>query len=137
LEVAASSAGLALDQGELEVARWCFRSRRMAGRGTESHSAGQLTYIPLKALAETLGVLGIGLQGSAEPGSPQTRRLLDAFATQTAMALERVRLLREAQDAHIMKARENLERALMNSISHDLRTPLAAITGALSAVLDE
>ena len=134
---AAASAGLALEKTELEVADWCFHSRRMAGRGTESYSAGEFTYVPLKALADTLGVLGIRLQAAEDPGSPQTRRLLDAFATQTAMALERVRLFREAQEAHMLKARQNLERALLNSISHDLRTPLAAITGALSAVLDE
>ena len=137
LQVAASSSGLDLDPRSLEVADWSFRSRRMAGRGTESFSADEFTYIPLKALADTLGVLGIRLEHTDNPGSPQTRRMLDAIATQTAMALERVRLLREAQEAHIMKARENLERALLNSISHDLRTPLAAITGALSAILDE
>ncbi|QWV99814.1 hypothetical protein KP003_19980 [Geomonas nitrogeniifigens] len=53
------------------------------------------------------------------------------------MALERLRLLRQAQETRILKERENLERALLNSISHDLRTPLTAITGALSAVLEE
>jgi len=136
LPVAASSQGLDLHEGELEVADWCFRSRRMAGRGTESYNAGEITYVPIKALADTLGVLGIKLQGEEDPQSPQTRRLLDAFATQTAMALERIRLFRQAQEAQILKARENLERALLNSISHDLRTPLAAITGALSALLD-
>ena len=137
LQVAAASEGLELDRRELEVAEWSFRSRRMAGRGTESYSADEFTYIPLKALADTLGVLGIRLDEADDPESAQTRRMLDAFATQTAMALERARLFREAQEAHILKARENLERALLNSISHDLRTPLAAITGALSAVLDE
>jgi two-component system, OmpR family, sensor histidine kinase KdpD len=137
LKIAAASAGLDLDQGELEVANWSFRSRRLAGRGSASHSSSEFTYIPLKALADTLGVLCIRLDSADEPASPQTRRMLGAFATQTAMALERVRLFREAQEAQVLKARENLERALLNSISHDLRTPLAAITGALSAILDE
>jgi two-component system sensor histidine kinase KdpD len=137
LQVAAASSGLDLEPRSLEVAQWCFRSRRMAGRGTQSFSADGFTYIPLKALADVLGVLGIRLKETDNPGSPQTRRMLDAIATQTAMALERVRLLRQAQEAQILKGRENLERALLNSISHDLRTPLAAITGALSAILEE
>lgn len=137
LVLASKSATLSPGECALEVAGWSFRSRRWAGNGTESYSGEELIYIPLKALAQTLGVLGIRLDRLENPASQQTRRLLDAFASQTAIAFERGRLMEEAQEAQILKARENLERALLNSISHDLRTPLAAITGALSAVLDE
>jgi two-component system, OmpR family, sensor histidine kinase KdpD len=137
LVLAAKSASLPPGDFALEVAAWSFRSRRWAGHGTESYSGEEMIYIPIKALAQTLGVLGIRLDRSENTRSQQTHRLLDAFASQTAIALERGRLMEKAQEAQILTARENLERALLNSISHDLRTPLAAITGALSAVLDE
>jgi two-component system, OmpR family, sensor histidine kinase KdpD len=136
LSLAGASTSLSPGERELEVANWSINSRRMAGNGTDSYSGDRLTYIPMKVLADSVGVLGIRLK-SEDPQSPQTRRLLEAFATLIAMALERARLMREAQEAQLLKARDSLERALLNSISHDLRTPLAAITGALSAVLDE
>ena len=65
------------------------------------------------------------------------RRLLDAFATQAAMAMERVQLLPAGRAGPDLQARENLERALLNSISHDLRTPLVSITGSSPACRDE
>lgn len=137
LEVAASSRGLALSSGDREVALWSYRSRRLAGRGTDSYASSSFIFIPLKALAQTLGVLCIELEGVHEQETDQIRHLVDACATQISMALERVRLSRQAQQAEIHQARESLERALLNSISHDLRTPLATITGVLSAVLEE
>jgi K+-sensing histidine kinase KdpD len=133
--LAAASDGLQVGVADLEVARWSFDSRRTAGRGTNSYSTCLLTYFPLKVLADTLGVLAVALD-DVRLQEKETRLLVNSFATQTAMALERVRLMEAAQEAQVLKARENLERALLNSISHDLRTPLAAITGALSAVLD-
>jgi two-component system sensor histidine kinase KdpD len=137
LELAAASRDLILEPGDLEMAVWSYRSRRFAGRGSDSFAGSPLTMLPIKALANTLGVLAVSLPDSADPSGNQLRRLLDACATQAALALERVRLSEEAQQLQILKARENLERALLNSVSHDLRTPLAAITGVLSAVLDE
>jgi two-component system sensor histidine kinase KdpD len=53
------------------------------------------------------------------------------------MAMERVQFSRQAEQAQILQARENLERALLNSISHDLRSPLASVTGVLSSLLEE
>jgi two-component system, OmpR family, sensor histidine kinase KdpD len=137
LELAAASRDLPLGPNEEEIALWAYRSRRPAGRGSDSFGGSPFCFLPVKALANTLGVLAIRLPGSEDAAGIPMRRLLDACATQAALALERFRLAREAQQAQILKARENLERALLNSISHDLRTPLATITGVLSAVLDE
>lgn len=109
----------------------------MAGAGTDSHAGDPLTYVPLKALAETHGVLVLRLEEEDILHAAELHRLLNAYSAQIAMALERLRLLQQAQEARILKARHNLERSLLNSISHDLCTPLAAITGALSAVLEE
>ncbi|QXE93099.1 hypothetical protein KP001_16250 [Geomonas subterranea] len=108
----------------------------MAGAGCDSHGGDPLTYVPLKALVETHGVLVLKLEEETLHPA-ELHRLLNAYATQVAIALERLRLLQQAQETRILKERENLERALLNSISHDLRTPLTAITGALSAVLEE
>ncbi|WP_236026680.1 DUF4118 domain-containing protein [Geomonas diazotrophica] len=137
LALAAASSGFALPPEALQVAEWCLRSRRLAGAGTDSYGGDRLTYVPLKALAETHGVLALRLEEQDVRQDVELQRLLSAYATQIAMALERLRLLRQAQETRILKERENLERALLNSISHDLRTPLTAITGALSAVLEE
>jgi two-component system, OmpR family, sensor histidine kinase KdpD len=137
LEVAASSRGLALSATDQEIAFWSFRSRRLAGRGTDSYASSSFLFIPLKALAQTLGVLCIKPEGHPEPETGQLRRLVDSYATQISMALERLHLADQAQQAEIHQARESLERALLNSISHDLRTPLVTITGVLSAVLEE
>jgi len=136
-ELAAHSRELPLTPSDREIALWCFRSRRPAGRGSDSFTSSPLSFVPIKALANQLGVLAVRLPDEEDPGGAPMRRLLDACATQAALALERVRLTGEAQQLQILRARENLERALLNSVSHDLRTPLATITGVLTAVLDE
>ncbi|ACM21331.1 osmosensitive potassium channel sensor histidine kinase KdpD, USP_OKCHK and GAF domain-containing [Geotalea daltonii FRC-32] len=94
-------------------------------------------YLPLQTKGAVRGILGIKLNVEEEHQNQQVRRLLDAFAAQTAMALERAHLARQAEHAQILQAREKLERALLNSVSHDLRTPLVSITGALSTLRNE
>jgi two-component system sensor histidine kinase KdpD len=126
-----------LDLKERAVADWTFRNHQEAGCGTATLGSADLLYLPLKTSANILGVLGVRMTDPADYNSQQHRLLLDAFAGQTAMALERVRFSQQAEQAQILQARENLERALLNSISHDLRTPLASITGALSSLRDQ
>jgi two-component system, OmpR family, sensor histidine kinase KdpD len=125
------------DLKEQAVAGWVLRNQQAAGRGTTTLGSAKYLYLPLKTSASTLGVLGIRLADEADYTSPQIRLLLDAFAGQTAMALERVQLAQEAEKAKILATRENLERALLNSISHDLRSPLASITGILSSLKEQ
>jgi two-component system sensor histidine kinase KdpD len=137
LELKAGSPGLTLDVKEQAVADWAFRNRQPSGRGTDTLGSSALLYLPLQGSATLLGVLGVKLDNEAEHRSPQIRRLLDAFASQTAMAMERVQLGKQAEQAQILQARETLERALLNSISHDFRTPLSSITGVLSSLKDE
>ena len=125
------------DLKEQAVAGWSFRNQQAAGRGTTTLGSAKHLYLPLKTSVSTLGVLGIKLADEAGYTSPQIRLLLDAFAGQTAMALERVELARQAEQTQIFAARESLERALLNSISHDLRSPLASITGILSSLKEQ
>jgi two-component system, OmpR family, sensor histidine kinase KdpD len=134
LEVKGSSKDLSLDMKELAVADWVFRNRQPAGRGTGTLGSAALLFLPLQASTDVLGVLGVKLHEDADYASQEQRRLLDAFASQATMAIERVQLVKQAEQAQILQAREGLERALLNSISHDLRTPLVSISGALDTL---
>ncbi len=137
LKVAAAGTGAAAGEKELAVADWAFRNRRPAGRGTETLGSAEFLHLPLQASGGVLGILGVKLEDQAGYRMPRIRRLIDAFAGQAAMAMERVLLSRKAEEAQLLEARENLERALLNSISHDLRTPLVSITGALDMLREE
>ena len=132
----ASTPGYTPDEHELAVANWAFEHGQPAGRGTDTLPAAPLRCQPLKTARGLVGVLGLR---PMQPGSlltPEQRLALDAFANQAALALERATLVEQARQAELLQATEKLQAALLNSISHDLRTPLVAITGALSA-LDE
>jgi len=137
LDLMAASEGLTLGVKEQAVADWAFRNRHPAGHGTDTLVSADLIYLPLQTPASVLGVMGVRLEDEIEYRSTESRRLLDAFATQAAMAMERVQFSRQAEQAQILQARENLERALLNSISHDLRTPLASVTGVLTSLREE
>mgnify|MGYP001385408714 CR=1 FL=1 len=135
LDILATSDGLTLDIKEQAVADWAFRNSHPAGRATDTLVSADLIYLPLQTPASVLGVMGVKLESPQAYHSQENRRLLDAFATQAAMAMERLRFSRQAEQAQILQARENLERALLNSISHDLRTPLVTISGVLDSIL--
>ncbi len=137
LDILASSDGLALDIKEQAVADWAFRNNHPAGRATDTLVSAGLIYLPLQTPASVLGVMGVKMENLQAYHSQDNRRLLDAFATQAAMAMERVRFSRQAEQAQIIQARENLERALLNSISHDLRTPLVSVTGVLTSLKEK
>jgi two-component system sensor histidine kinase KdpD len=137
LDIQATSEGLSLDIKEQAVADWAFRNNHPAGRATDTLVSAALIYLPLKTPASVLGVMGVKLENEHEYHSQDNRRLLDAFATQAAMAMERIQFSRQAEQAQILQARENLERALLNSISHDLRTPLVTVTGVLSSLKED
>jgi len=137
LDQRAGSSGFSLGEKEKSVALWTFRNGQMAGRGTETLSSAELLFIPLQAGGRVVGVMGMKLTNSDEGLAPERRRLLEAFSSQAALAIERAYLAQEAEQAQLLQATERLERSLLNSISHDLRTPLSSITGALSSLRDE
>jgi two-component system sensor histidine kinase KdpD len=137
LEVKKSSIDLTLNQKESAVADWAFKNGSPAGRGTDTLVSAGLLCLPIVTAGNALGILGVKLKDEADYTSPLSRRLLQAFATQAALAIERVHLSKQAEQAQVLEARETLERALLNSISHDLRTPLVSITGALGALIDK
>ncbi len=132
----ASSPNYEPDENELAVAAWAFEHDESAGRGTDTLPAVPLRCQPLKTANNIIGVLGIRPKESSNFLTPEQRQTLAAFANQAALAIERARLAEQAQQAELLQATEKLQTALLNSISHDLRTPLVAITGALTS-LDE
>lgn len=137
IDIMAISEGLQLDVKEQAVADWAFRNNHPAGHGTDTLVSADLIYLPFQTPSNVLGVVGIKLENEHAYHSQENRRLLDAFVTQAAMAMERIQFSRQAEQAQILQARETLERALLNSISHDLRTPLVCVSGALSSLRDD
>jgi two-component system, OmpR family, sensor histidine kinase KdpD len=137
LEVHATSPGLTVTDNDIAAASWAFEHGQAAGRGTDTLPQAAMRYQPLKTMRGGVGVLGI------KPTTPDlllTRdqfRTLDAFANQIAMAIERARLAEQTRQTEMLEIADKLQTALLNSISHDLRTPLVSITGALSSLSNE
>jgi two-component system sensor histidine kinase KdpD len=134
LTTRAASRGLVLDENEVAVATWAFQHGQPAGEGTDTLPAAALRYVPLSTARGVVGVLGAKPAASDSPLGPDQRRLLEAFASQAALAIERAGLAEAAGQVTLLRATERLQTALLNSISHDLRTPLASITGVLSSL---
>ncbi len=135
LTMHAASPDFRLDENELAVADWVFRNGEPAGRNTDTLTGAALRYLPLKTARGVVGVLGVrGPDDTARHLTPEQRRLMEAFASQTALAFERDQLSEAARQAEVLQATEKLQTALLNSVSHDLRTPLVSITGALSTL---
>ncbi len=126
-----------LDESERAVAIWAFEHGEPAGRDTDTLPAAKVRYLPLKTSRGVVGVLGVQPQDKTKHLTPEQRRLMEAFANQAALAIERVRLADETQQARLQIETEQLRNSLLSSVSHDLRTPLAAITGAASSMMDE
>ncbi len=126
-----------LDDNERTVATWVLQHNQPAGRGTDTLADAKNSYLPLKTAQHIVGVLGVGRDKNANPLTPEQWRLLESFAHQGAQAMRRVQLAEEARQARLLRETEKLQTALLNSISHDLRTPLASITGALSSLRDD
>jgi two-component system sensor histidine kinase KdpD len=95
-----------------------------------------LRYQPLKTTRGVVGVLGVKPSSPSQALTREQLRTLDAFANQIALAIERARLDEQAHQAELLEITDKLQNALLNSISHDLRTPLVSITGALSSLAD-
>jgi len=119
---------------DLSVAQWVVDHGECAGLGTDTLPAGPAIFLPLRGTRRTLGVLGVLPTNRRRILLPEQRRLLETFAGQIALALERAALGEEAATARIAAETESLRNTLLASISHDLRTPLAVITGAASAL---
>jgi two-component system, OmpR family, sensor histidine kinase KdpD len=123
---------LVLSEKELGVADWAFRQRKAAGRFTDNLPGAEAFHLPLATERKVFGVLAVNL-----PDKNLTlaqRDLLESFARQSALILDRIELRTAAEQARLLAESEKFSRTLLNSISHELRTPLAASTSAASAL---
>ncbi|UVE64855.1 sensor histidine kinase KdpD [Burkholderia pyrrocinia] len=112
-----------------DVGQWVYDQQKPAGRGTDTLPATAALYLPLKAPMRTRGVLAVVSREPRELEVPEQQRMLDAFAAQIALALERVHYVEIARDALVNMESERLRNSLLSAISHDLRTPLTTIVG--------
>lgn len=125
------------DAKEASVAQWAFENGRLAGVGTGTLPAAQGLYLPLVASRGIVGVLAIRPAPTTHLRELEQLRLLESFANQAALAIERANLAAEARDAWERVEAEFMRNTLLSSVSHDLRTPLAAITGAASSLIQD
>ncbi|QXZ10730.1 sensor histidine kinase KdpD [Comamonas sp. Y33R10-2] len=120
---------------DTSVALWCIEHGQMAGHGTDTLSAAHALYVPLMAPVRVRGVLTLHMRAPLRLRVPEERRLLDACASQIALALERVHFVEVAQQTQVAMEGERMRNTLLSAVSHDLRTPLTSILGAAQAGL--
>ena len=123
-----------LDAADLAAAKWCWEHNRAAGRGADTLPGAKRLFLPMQTGRGTVGVIGIDRD---EPGpllTSEQHRLLDALADHAALAIERVNLAADLDRARLSAEADRLRTALLTSISHDLRTPLASILGSASSL---
>jgi len=123
-----------LDAAEIAAARWTWEHNRAAGRGADTLPGGKRLFLPLRTDSGPVGVVGIDRDAPGPLLTPDERRLLDALCDQAAIAIERISLAKGLDEARVLAETERLRAALLTSISHDLRTPLASILGAVSSL---
>jgi two-component system, OmpR family, sensor histidine kinase KdpD len=137
LQVFACTPDYKPDTNELGVATWAFEHDQPAGLGTDTLPAAALRCQPLKTGRGLIGVLAIHPKEPGKLLTPEQRQTFDSFAHQAALAVERASLAEQARQTELLQATEKLQNSLLNSISHDLRTPLVSITGALSSLREK
>ena len=123
-----------LDAADLAAAIWTWERNHVAGRGSDTLPGAKRLFMPMQTGRGAVGVIGIDRD---EPGpilTPDQHRLLDALADQAALAIERVNLVEDVDRARLVAETDRLRAALLTSISHDLRTPLASILGSATSL---
>ncbi len=138
LSMAAHSEGYVtekLNANEFGVAVWAFEHGQVAGKFTDTVSSAECLYLPLRARDKSIGVLA--LHAMEKDITLEQKQLIEAWTNMAALAIERISLTKEASNAALLAESERLSMALLNSISHELKTPLATILGSASTLLDK
>ncbi|TGN88219.1 sensor histidine kinase KdpD [Bradyrhizobium yuanmingense] len=125
-----------LDQADLAAANWAWSNDRPAGRGSDTLPGAKRLFLPMRTGRGPIGVIGIDNDRTGPLLTPDQRRLLDALVDQGALAIERVLLVEDMDRVKRTVESERLRSALLTSISHDLKTPLASVLGAASTMRD-
>jgi two-component system sensor histidine kinase KdpD len=125
-----------LDKADLAAANWAWSNDRPAGRGSDTLPGAKRLFLPMRTGRGLIGVIGIDDDRTGPLLTPDQRRLLDALVDQGALAIERVLLVEDMDRVKRTVESERLRAALLTSISHDLKTPLASVLGAASMMRD-
>jgi two-component system sensor histidine kinase KdpD len=125
-----------LDKADLAAANWAWSNDRRAGRGSDTLPGARRLFLPMRTGRGSIGVIGIDDDKTGPLLTPDQRRLLDALVDQGALAIERVLLVEDMDRVKRSVESDRLRSALLTSISHDLKTPLASVLGAASTMRD-
>ena len=124
----------ALNEADLAAARWSWDADRPTGRGTDTLPGARWLFAPIRTSRSAVGVIGVLSNREGHALGAAEQRLLDAVGHQAAVAIERLTLAEDIDQARLGAERERLRSAMLTSVSHDLRTPLASIIGSLSSL---
>jgi two-component system sensor histidine kinase KdpD len=119
-----------LVDADIAAARWAWEHNRPAGRAADTLPGAKRLYLPLRTGRDAIGVIGLDNDRQGPLLTTDQQRLFEALSDQAAIAIERVQLVADADKAKLAVETDRLRTALLTSISHDLKTPLAAILGA-------
>jgi two-component system sensor histidine kinase KdpD len=125
-----------LDKADLAAANWAWGNDRPAGRGSDTLPGAKRLFLPMRTGRGAIGVIGIDDDRTGPLLTPDQRRLLDALMDQGALAIERVQLVEDMDRVERTAESDRLRAALLTSISHDLKTPLASVLGSASTLRD-
>ena len=137
IELSSFDSEFPTEEHERAIATWVFKNEKEAGWSTDILPDAKAYYLPLKTSQGAFGVLGVFFKEGKEGLDPRENSLLSALASQAAVAIQRIKLFEISRQMELIRETEKLQAALLNSISHDLRTPLVSITGALSSLLED
>lgn len=119
------------------VVQWVFEHGERAGIGTNTLPGANGLFLPLFGVKGSLGVLIVRPAHRGCLLDPDEIHMLEMLSNQMALAITRVVSAIEAEQAHVQAETEQMRNAILSAVSHDLRTPLATITGAASGLLED
>ena len=125
------------DENELAAAIWSFQHQKIVGHGTDTLPNAKDRYLPLVTARGIVGVIAISALDTAGDMTVEQERLLEAYADLAAVAIESILLAGEVQKTQVLRNTEKLQTALINAVSHDLRTPLVSVIGVLSSLQEK
>ncbi|MDO9453233.1 MAG: sensor histidine kinase KdpD [Stagnimonas sp.] len=130
----AAPAAATLNEADLAAAQWAFEKAQVAGRGSETLPGAKRLFVPVRTGNGVVAVTGVSREEPEFQITSAQRRLLESIGDLAAVGVERVRLAKDVDQAKVTADQERLRASMLTAVSHDLRTPLAGILGALSSV---
>ncbi|MES2883281.1 MAG: sensor histidine kinase KdpD [Pseudomonadota bacterium] len=130
----AAPAAATLSDADLAAAQWAFEKAQITGRGSETLPGAKRLFLPVRTANAVVAVMGVSREESEFQINAAQRRLLESIGDLAAVGVERVRLAKDVDQAKVTADQERLRASMLTAVSHDLRTPLSGILGALSSV---